>query len=61
MKGTGVASSTSVGLRCAPPAFRLELLLSLPPGYHRLRVAGLPGKTLVVAAPPRCYRPIRLM
>jgi len=42
---------------CAPPEFRLELLLSLSPGYHRLRVEGLPGETLVVAAPPRCYRP----
>jgi len=42
---------------CAPPAFRLELLRSLPAGYHRLRVAGLPGETLIIAAPPRCYRP----
>ncbi|HEY4636797.1 MAG TPA: 4-alpha-glucanotransferase, partial [Burkholderiales bacterium] len=39
------------------PAFRLELLRSLPAGYHRLRVAGLPGETLIIAAPPRCYRP----
>jgi len=43
--------------QCAPPSFRLELPLSLPAGYHRLSVAGLPGETLVIAAPPRCYRP----
>ena len=42
---------------CAPPGFRLELTLSLPPGYHRLSVAGLSGETLLIAAPPRCYRP----
>jgi len=42
---------------CAPPGFRLELELSLPPGYHRLSVEGLAGETLVIAAPPRCYRP----
>ncbi len=42
---------------CAPPEFRLELALSLPPGYHRLSVAGLAGETLLIAAPPRCYRP----
>lgn len=42
---------------CAPPGFLLELELSLPLGYHRLSVEGLAGETLVIAAPPRCYRP----
>jgi len=42
---------------CAPPGFLLELELPLPPGYHRLSVAGLSGETLLIAAPPRCYRP----
>ena len=31
--------------------------LQLPPGYHRLRVEGLHGETLVIAAPERCWRP----
>ncbi|MDH5212431.1 MAG: 4-alpha-glucanotransferase, partial [Betaproteobacteria bacterium] len=43
--------------RCAPPEFRLELALPLPPGYHRLSIEGLAGETLLIAAPPRCYRP----
>lgn len=42
---------------CAPPGFLLEPGLSLPPGYHRLSVEGLSGETLIIAAPPRCYRP----
>jgi (1->4)-alpha-D-glucan 1-alpha-D-glucosylmutase len=41
----------------APPEFRLELALPLPPGYHRLGIEGLSGETLLIAAPPRCYRP----
>lgn len=36
---------------------RLELQVKLPVGYHALRIAGLPGATLVIAAPIRCYRP----
>ncbi len=44
-------------VQCGPPAFRLEFALPLPSGYHRLSVAGLPGETLLIAAPPRCYRP----
>ena len=39
---------------------RLELSLALPPGYHRLTIEGLEGETLLVAAPPRCYRPAAL-
>ena len=42
---------------CAPPDFRLELPLPLPPGYHRLSVEGLSGETLLICAPARCYRP----
>ncbi|MEO5881009.1 MAG: malto-oligosyltrehalose synthase [Caldimonas sp.] len=29
----------------------------LPAGYHRLRVEGIAGETLLVAAPARCWRP----
>ena len=36
---------------------RLELALALPPGYHSLTIEGLANKTLVIAAPARCYRP----
>jgi (1->4)-alpha-D-glucan 1-alpha-D-glucosylmutase len=36
---------------------RLAVAAALPAGYHRLRIAGLPGETLVVSAPVRCYRP----
>ena len=36
---------------------RLEISLALPAGYHCLSIDGLPGETLVVSAPPRCYRP----
>lgn len=36
---------------------RLELPVALPAGYHTLRVDGLAGETLVIAAPARCYRP----
>lgn len=36
---------------------RLSIGLALPVGYHRLRLDGLPGETLVLAAPPHCYRP----
>lgn len=35
----------------------LRLTLPLPLGYHRLRIDGLPGETLVVCAPPRCHQP----
>jgi len=35
----------------------LLLSLALPPGYHRLRVEGLGGETLVICAPERCWRP----
>ncbi|MEO8310084.1 MAG: malto-oligosyltrehalose synthase [Caldimonas sp.] len=31
--------------------------LALPAGYHRLRVDGVAGATLLVAAPARCWRP----
>jgi len=41
----------------APGDDRLEIALGLPAGYHRLTVEGLAGDTLLVAAPPRCYRP----
>ncbi|MDB5730819.1 MAG: Malto-oligosyltrehalose synthase, partial [Variovorax sp.] len=36
---------------------RLEVDVALPAGYHRLRVEGLPGDTLVVSAPAHCHRP----
>ena len=38
----------------------LEIGLALPAGYHRLTIEGLPGETLVIAAPARCYRPAAL-
>ncbi|MGJ7494177.1 malto-oligosyltrehalose synthase [Variovorax sp. RT4R15] len=36
---------------------QLELALALPMGYHRLRIDGLAGETLLLCAPPHCYRP----
>ncbi|HEY0821804.1 MAG TPA: 4-alpha-glucanotransferase, partial [Rhizobacter sp.] len=33
----------------------LRPALALPPGYHRLRLEGWPGETLLVAAPAHCY------
>ena len=38
----------------------LRVSQALPPGYHRLRVEGLGGDTLLVAAPERCHRPAAL-
>lgn len=40
----------------------LGVAASLPPGYHRLelRAGGAAASALVVAAPPTCYRPLRL-
>jgi (1->4)-alpha-D-glucan 1-alpha-D-glucosylmutase len=35
----------------------LRLALELPLGYHTLRIDGLPGACLIIAAPRRCYRP----
>lgn len=40
---------------------RLALGVALPAGYHRLGIAGLPGETLIVCAPARCYRPPALV
>ena len=34
--------------------------MALPPGYHRLSVADLEGETLLICAPPRCWRPALL-
>ena len=31
--------------------------MRLPAGYHRLTVEGHDGETLLVTAPPHCYRP----
>ena len=39
---------------------KLTLRLRLAAGYHHLSVAGLPGETLVISAPERCYRPAAL-
>jgi (1->4)-alpha-D-glucan 1-alpha-D-glucosylmutase len=36
---------------------RLPLALALPAGYHRLRIVGQPGDTLLVCAPARCHQP----
>ncbi len=41
----------------AAAAAQLEISLALPAGYHRLQIDGLPGETLLIAAPARCYRP----
>ncbi|WP_295986131.1 malto-oligosyltrehalose synthase [uncultured Variovorax sp.] len=35
----------------------LHIPVELEAGYHRLRVEGVPGETLVLATPGRCYRP----
>lgn len=35
----------------------LHVPVELEAGYHRLRVEGLPGETLVLATPGSCYRP----
>ncbi len=35
----------------------LPMTLALDAGYHRLRIDGLAGETLVLASPGRCYRP----
>ncbi|MEP7138435.1 MAG: malto-oligosyltrehalose synthase [Caldimonas sp.] len=34
--------------------------VALPAGYHTLRIDGIDGETLVIAAPPRCWRPAAL-
>ncbi len=39
---------------------RLAPGVALPAGYHRLHVDGVPGSTLLIAAPPRCHRPSAL-
>jgi len=36
--------------------FHLKMPLALPPGYHRFGIDGHKVQTLVIAAPPRCYR-----
>ena len=36
---------------------RLKLAVALPAGYHRLCIDGMPGETLIIAAPARCYLP----
>jgi (1->4)-alpha-D-glucan 1-alpha-D-glucosylmutase len=38
-------------------AHRLATGVALPAGYHRLRIEGLAGSTLLIAAPPRCWQP----
>ncbi|NVM90843.1 (1-_4)-alpha-D-glucan 1-alpha-D-glucosylmutase [Variovorax sp. SG517] len=35
----------------------LQMPVGLEMGYHRLRIEGLRGETLVLASPGRCYRP----
>jgi (1->4)-alpha-D-glucan 1-alpha-D-glucosylmutase len=35
----------------------LQMATALAPGYHRLHIDGLPGETLLLATPGRCYRP----
>ncbi len=39
---------------------RLPFAMPLPAGYHRLKVDGLVGQTLVISAPEHCYRPAAL-
>ncbi|MET0541294.1 MAG: 4-alpha-glucanotransferase, partial [Variovorax sp.] len=36
---------------------RVEIAVSLPMGYHRLRLEGQADETLVICAPPHCYQP----
>ncbi|MBT2325468.1 malto-oligosyltrehalose synthase [Variovorax paradoxus] len=38
----------------------LSFAPALPPGYHRLRIDGIAGETLIVSAPSRCWRPAAL-
>ena len=35
----------------------LQVAVMLEAGYHRLRIEGLPGETLLLASPGPCYRP----
>jgi (1->4)-alpha-D-glucan 1-alpha-D-glucosylmutase len=35
----------------------LSIALPLPVGYHRLGIEGHAGETLIISAPPHCYRP----
>jgi hypothetical protein len=35
----------------------LQMATALAAGYHRLHIDGLPGETLLLATPGRCYRP----
>ncbi|WP_432725290.1 malto-oligosyltrehalose synthase [Variovorax sp. W6] len=53
LEGEGDVGSEEV----APGERMLQLPFEPEAGYHRLRVEGLPGETLVLAAPQRCYRP----
>jgi (1->4)-alpha-D-glucan 1-alpha-D-glucosylmutase len=39
---------------------KLSFSIRLAAGYHRFSVADLPGETLVISAPERCYRPAAL-
>ncbi|WP_181360491.1 malto-oligosyltrehalose synthase [Variovorax sp. WS11] len=39
---------------------QLPFARSLPMGYHRLRIEGLEGETLLISAPERCWRPAAL-
>lgn len=34
-----------------------EIVAGLPTGYHRFRLEGVAGETLIISAPARCYRP----
>ncbi|MDA7415173.1 malto-oligosyltrehalose synthase [Xenophilus arseniciresistens] len=45
-----------LGLDCALVNLQMDGP-ALPMGYHQLQIEGLPGQTLVVAAPPRCHLP----
>jgi len=36
---------------------QLHIALALPHGYHRLRIDGIDGQTLLLSAPERCFSP----
>ncbi|VTU30638.1 malto-oligosyltrehalose synthase [Variovorax sp. PBL-E5] len=60
--GTAQTASLQVHERAEPDGvphamYRLGIVLALPAGYHRLRLAGQPGETLLVCAPARCHQP----
>ncbi|HEY3634957.1 MAG TPA: malto-oligosyltrehalose synthase [Caldimonas sp.] len=60
----GECDAAALAVRSRPERADLDVVeclfcpgIALPAGYHRLRVDGVPGEALVIAAPRRCWRP----